>query len=42
VAFRLNPAEIEERDANMAARGIRDTSAYYRTLQREDTDARTR
>jgi len=38
VAFRLNAEEVAERDSNMARRGLSDVSAYYRTLQQEDSD----
>jgi hypothetical protein len=40
VAFRLNEDEQRELAENMAARGIREKSTYYRTLQREDSDRR--
>lgn len=36
VAIRLNDEEAEDLEQKKARRGLRDTSAYYRTLQKED------
>lgn len=36
VAFRVNDEEAADLERKKARRGIRETSDYYRTLQKED------
>jgi hypothetical protein len=38
VAFRLNTEELDDLAEKKRRRGIRETSDYYRTLQKEDGD----